>query len=206
MAPKRILDLGCSGGRLAERLRKLGHRVTGVDSVEISGVRDRVDEFVLGDLEAGVPALAGTGYDVVIAADVIEHVTRPNVLLRQMTEVLADGGEIFLSTPNFAHWYPRMRVASGLWGYDRRGILDETHLRFFSRRSLLRTVRASGLEVEELRYTGLPFDVLARDPKLTSRIARWIDRTLVALRPTLFAYQFVLRMTPHHAGSVTHHQ
>jgi 2-polyprenyl-3-methyl-5-hydroxy-6-metoxy-1,4-benzoquinol methylase len=206
VAPKRILDLGCSGGRLGERLRKLGHHVTGVDSVEIGGVRDRVDEFVLGDLETGVPALAGTGYDVVIAADVIEHVTRPTVLLRQMTEVLADAGEIFVSTPNFVHWYPRLRVASGMWGYDRRGILDETHLRFFSRRSLLRTMRASGLEVEELRYTGLPFDVLARDPKVTSRIAQWIDRTLVTLRPTLFAYQFVLRMTPHHAGSVTHHQ
>jgi hypothetical protein len=127
------------------------------------------------------------------------------VLLRQMADVLTEGGEIFVSTPNFTHWYPRVRVASGLWGYDRRGILDETHLRFFSRRSLLRTVRASGLEVEELRYTGLPFDVLAgRDPTLASRIARWVDRTLVRLRPTLFGYQFVLRMRPHHAGSVTH--
>jgi hypothetical protein len=82
----------------------------------------------------------------------------------------------------------RGRVASGPWGYDRRGILDETHLRFFSRRSLLRTVRGSGLEVEDLRYTGLPFDVLAgRDPTLASRIARWVDRTLVRLRPTLSA-------------------
>jgi glycosyltransferase involved in cell wall biosynthesis len=205
VAPKRILDLGCSGGRLAERLRKLGHHVTGVDSIEIDGVRDRVDEFVLGNLEDGIPEGAGIGYDIVVAADVIEHVPRPNVLLRQMADVLTDGGEIFVSTPNFTHWYPRLRVASGLWGYDRRGILDETHLRFFSRRSLLRTVRTSGLEVEELRYTGLPFDVLAgRDPTLASRIARWVDRTLVRLRPTLFGYQFVLRMTPHHAGSVTH--
>jgi 2-polyprenyl-3-methyl-5-hydroxy-6-metoxy-1,4-benzoquinol methylase len=202
--PKRILDLGCSGGRLAERLRNLGHSVTGVDSVEIDGVRDRVDRFVLGDLEDGVPAEAGGGYDVVIAADVIEHVSRPGSLLRQMTGVVAADGEILVSTPNFAHWYPRIRVATGMFGYDRRGILDETHLRFFTRRSLLRLVRASGLEVRDLRCTGLPFDVLAEGTSAGSRVARRVDRGLVRMRPTLFGYQFVLRLRPHAAGSVTH--
>jgi 2-polyprenyl-3-methyl-5-hydroxy-6-metoxy-1,4-benzoquinol methylase/GT2 family glycosyltransferase len=202
--PKRILDLGCSGGRLAERLRKLGHFVTAVDGAEIDGVQDRVDRFVLGDLEDGIPSEAGTGFDVVVAADVIEHVSRPGVLLHQMTEVVAPDGEILISTPNFAHWYPRARVATGLFGYDRRGILDETHLRFFTRRSLLRLVRASGLEVHELRYTGLPFDVLSQGTGTFSRVARWLDRGLVRLRPTLFGYQFVLRLRPHSAGSVTH--
>jgi 2-polyprenyl-3-methyl-5-hydroxy-6-metoxy-1,4-benzoquinol methylase len=202
--PKRILDLGCSGGRLAERLRNLGHSVTGVDSVEIDGVHGRVDRFVLGDLEDGVPADAGGGYDVVIAADVIEHVSRPGSLLRQMTGVVAADGEILVSTPNFAHWYPRIRVAAGMFGYDRRGILDETHLRFFTRRSLLRLVRASGLEVRDLRCTGLPFDVLAEGTGAGSRVARRVDRGLVRMRPTLFGYQFVLRLRPHAAGSVTH--
>jgi glycosyltransferase involved in cell wall biosynthesis len=201
--PQRILDLGCSSGRLAEQLRKLGHHVTGVDGVEIDGVRDRVDDFVAGNLEDGIPAAVGSGFDVVVAADVIEHVSRPAELLRQMAAVLAPHGEILVSTPNFAHWYPRVRVATGLFGYDRRGILDETHLRFFTRRSLLRTVRSCGLEVDELRYTGLPFDVLAERPGLPARVARRFDRLLVRLRPTLFGYQFVLRMTRHHAGSVT---
>ena len=65
LPPQRVLDLGCSGGRLAEQLRKLGHHVAGVDGVEIDGVRDRVDGFVLGDLEDGIPAAAGGGFDVV---------------------------------------------------------------------------------------------------------------------------------------------
>ena len=202
---KRILDLGCSGGRLAERLRKLGHHVTGVDGVEIDGVRDRVDEFVLGDLEDGIPVGVGSGFDVVIAADVIEHVTHPSRLLQQMTEVVAGDGEILISVPNFGHWYPRLRVASGMFDYDRRGILDETHLRFFSRRSLLRAVGTSGLEVVDMRYTGLPFDVLSRGKSLPSRIGRRLDQFLLKLRPTLFGYQFVLRARPHHAGSVTDH-
>ncbi|HVD29120.1 MAG TPA: bifunctional glycosyltransferase/class I SAM-dependent methyltransferase, partial [Mycobacteriales bacterium] len=204
-SPQRILDLGCSGGRLAERLRKLGHTVTGVDSSEVPGVRDRVDRFVRGDLEAGIPAEAGAGYDVVIAADVIEHVTRPEALLRQMAGTVAPDGEILVSTPNFAHWYPRVRVATGTFGYDRRGILDETHLRFFTRRSLLRLVKACGLEVRGLSYTGLPFDVLAEGNTGTvPRAARRVDRALVRFRPTLFGYQFVLRLRPHHGGSVIH--
>jgi SAM-dependent methyltransferase len=204
MPPKRILDLGCSGGRLAERLRKLGHTVTGVDSIEVPGVRDRVERFVLGDLDDGIPAAAGGAYDIVIAADVIEHVARPGLLLRQMGEAVGPDGEIVVSTPNFAHWYPRVRVASGSFGYDRRGILDETHLRFFVRRSLLRLVRSSGLELRELRYTGLPFGVLAEGTGVVARAARRVDRALVRLRPTLFGYQFVMRLRPRHAGSVTH--
>jgi glycosyltransferase involved in cell wall biosynthesis len=202
--PKRILDLGRSGGRLAERLRKLGHSVTGVDSVEVDGVWDRVDRFVPGDLEQGIPAEVGTGFDVVIAADMIEHLSRPGAMLRQMAKVVAPDGEILVSTPNFAHWYPRIRIASGFFSYDRRGILDETHLRFFTRRSLIRLVRAIGLEVRELRYTGLPFDVLTHDSGIVSRAMRGLDHGLVWLRPTLFAYQFVLRLRPHSAGSVTH--
>jgi 2-polyprenyl-3-methyl-5-hydroxy-6-metoxy-1,4-benzoquinol methylase len=201
--PGRVLDLGSSGGRLAERLRKLGHHVTGVDGIEVDGVRDRVDEFVLGDLEHGIPASVGSGFDVVIAADVIEHVTHPSRLLRQMADVVAGTGEILISTPNIGHWYPRVRVASGMFDYDRRGILDETHLRFFSRRSLLRAVRASGIEVLEMRYTGLPFDVLSSGNTLPSRTAGRVDRFLVKLRPTLFGYQFIVRARPHHAGSVT---
>jgi 2-polyprenyl-3-methyl-5-hydroxy-6-metoxy-1,4-benzoquinol methylase len=202
--PRKILDLGCSGGRLAERLRKLGHTVTGVDSVEVPGVLDRVDRFVHGDLDAGIPAEVGTGYDVVIAADVIEHVARPGELLRQMAEAVSPDGEIIVSTPNFAHWYPRIRVASGTFGYDRRGILDETHLRFFTRRSLLKLMRTSGLDVLDLQYTGLPFDVLAEGTGTGSRVARKLDRGLVRARPTLFGYQFVLRLRPHHAGSELH--
>jgi glycosyltransferase involved in cell wall biosynthesis len=201
----RVLDLGCSGGRLSERIRQFGHKVVGVDSIEIAGVRDRVDDFFLGDLEDGLPEAAGGDFDVVIAADVIEHVRYPERLLRQMAEVLSPTGQIVISTPNFGHWYSRGRVALGAFDYDRRGILDETHLRFFSRKSLRRTIGAAGLDLLQLEYTGLPLEVLTRDDdNWKSRGARSVDRRLVRLRPTVFGYQFVARLRPHHAGSVTH--
>ena len=204
LPPSKVLDLGCSGARLSERIRERGHQVTGVDSMEIPGVRGRLDDFHIGDLEQGIPAAAGSGFDVVVAADVIEHVRDPGRLLRQMADVLAPDGMILISTPNFGHWYSRGRAAIGTFDYDRRGILDQTHLRFFTRKSLRRLFRSNGLDVLELTYTGLPLDVLANDDRRLSRIARRIDRLLVSLRPTVFGYQFVAKLERHHAGSTTH--
>ncbi len=63
--------------------------------------------------------------------------------------------------PNFGHWYPRGRIAIGLFGYDRRGILDETHLRFFTRSTLRRLVRDAGFDVLEERATGLPLGTIS---------------------------------------------
>jgi 2-polyprenyl-3-methyl-5-hydroxy-6-metoxy-1,4-benzoquinol methylase len=198
LPPCRVLDLGCSGGLLAERVRELGHHVTGVDYVEIPGVRDRTDGFFVANLEDGIPAEVGSGYDVVIAGDVIEHVSRPLDALRSIRERLRPGGQLLLSVPNFGHWYPRIRVATGRFGYDRRGILDSTHLRFFTSRTLRRTVRAAGFDILDERATGLPLGAVgASQRSRLIRLLRRIDEFLVRLRPTLFGYQDILRLTPH---------
>jgi glycosyltransferase involved in cell wall biosynthesis len=194
--PSRILDLGCSGGLLAEKLRGTGHYVVGVDHIEVPGVRDRVDRLVIADLAHGIPEDAGGGYDLVIAGDVIEHVPQPIDLLRDIRRVLRPGGQVLLSVPNFSHWYPRTRVALGAFGYDRRGILDDTHLRFFTRRSLRRLVRATGFDVLTETATGLPIDAVGSGGSISFFIRR-IDDLFVRIRPTLFAYQYVLLLTPH---------
>ncbi|MBA3743431.1 bifunctional glycosyltransferase/class I SAM-dependent methyltransferase [Sporichthya sp.] len=196
LPPGRVLDLGCSGGRFAEMVRGLGFHVTGVDSIEVDGVRDRVDRFVLGNLEGGIPAEVGRDFDYVILADVIEHCSRPEEVLQQVADVLAPTGQALISTPNFAHWYPRTRSAFGVFDYDRRGILDKTHLRFFTRRSFLNLLRQSRYAVEEFAYTGLPFDVISDGQGKKGTVARKVDRGLVRARPTLFAYQFVARVRP----------
>jgi 2-polyprenyl-3-methyl-5-hydroxy-6-metoxy-1,4-benzoquinol methylase len=193
--PGRVLDLGCSSGLLSQRIRSLGHHVTGVDLEAFPQTLGRVDRFVPGDLENGIPAEVGRGYDVVVLADVLEHLRTPERLLSAVTEVLAPGGRVLVSIPNFGHWYPRFRTALGVFDYDQRGILDRTHYRFFTRRSLARLVKHAGFEVRRHREVGLPFDVLARqDATLTGRFLRAVDRVSVYARPTLFAYQFVLHL------------
>jgi 2-polyprenyl-3-methyl-5-hydroxy-6-metoxy-1,4-benzoquinol methylase len=191
--PARVLDLGCSGGLLDERLRSFGHHVTGVDLYELPGIRERVDRFVRADLDQGLPPnLSDAGlYDVVVAADVLEHLRAPERILDQIQAVLAPRGTLVVSVPNIAHWYPRARIALGLFDYDQRGILDSTHMRFFTQRSFLRVLRQAGFTVLRREATGLPLEVLTRGDGPVARTARTLDRIAVNLRPTLFAYQFV---------------
>lgn len=202
--PGKVLDVGCSSGLLSSQIRDMGHHVVGVDYVEEPGVQGRLDEFVSADLDEGLPDVGGE-YDVVIAADVIEHVRKPEALLVAMANKLSPSGRLVISTPNFGHWYPRMRVVSGTFDYDRRGILDETHLRFFTRRGLLRTLASARLTVEELRYTGLPLGVV--NPAAKSRVSlslTRLDGLLVRMRPTFFGYQFVAVLRPKNYDSVSH--
>lgn len=192
----RVLDLGCSGGLLAERLRAAGHHVTGVDFIEIGGARERTDRFVLADLTLGIPTEVGAGYDIVVAGDVIEHLPRPLETLQQIRPLLRPDGELLVSVPNFGHWYSRGRVLFGLFGYDRRGILDSTHLRFFTRASLRRMMTQAGYDIAEERITGLPVAAVSGVDGPRLRTIRRLDGSLIRLWPSLFGYQFVLRARP----------
>jgi SAM-dependent methyltransferase len=201
--PRRVLDVGCADGFVAEGLRERGHHVTGIDLTARPGVKARVDEFLEADLDDGLPlALADAPpFDVVLAADVLEHVRDPEALLREIHDVLATDGRLLVSVPNFGHWYPRLRVASGRFDYDRRGILDRGHVRFFTKRSFERVLHRSGWHVLRRSVTGLPFDVADRGGAggLSSRLRRTvgrIDALGVRVRPTLFGYQLLYELEP----------
>jgi SAM-dependent methyltransferase len=202
--PAKVLDLGCSDGSLAARLRALGHHVTGVDVVRHDGIEDAVDAFVQGDLDEGIPAEVGVGYDVVLAADVIEHVRDPDAMLRNIAAVLHPDGSLLASIPNIAHWYPRLRMVLGRFDYERRGILDEGHLRFFTRRSFLRRATRSGYIVDWESATGLPLEVVDRGAGDSGAVGgspvvalvRRIDRLAVRWAPNLFAYQYLFDLRP----------
>ena len=108
--------------------------------------------FVEADLNRGLPEEAGSDYRVVVAGDVLEHVVDPQQLLTDIAGRLADDGEVFVSVPNFAHWYPRAKVVSGRFDYDQRGPLDHGHVRFFTRRSFERLIEQCGLRIVERQH------------------------------------------------------
>jgi 2-polyprenyl-3-methyl-5-hydroxy-6-metoxy-1,4-benzoquinol methylase len=195
LPPSRVLDLGCSGGLVAAEARKLGHHVTGVDVLELPEVAIRVDRFIQANLDDGLPETVSAAgpFDVVLAADVLEHVRQPEKLLSDVRAVLVPRGVLIASVPNFGHWYARGRVAFGLFDYDQRGVLDEGHVRFFTRRGILRRMHNAGFSVVRYEATGLPLEIFTRSHNLAQRLATATDRFAVRARPTLFGYQFVLQ-------------
>ena len=193
--PAKILDLGCSSGLLAERLTGMGHHVVGVDLYEFPEAAERMSAFYKADLSQGVPPEVGTGFDLVLMADVLEHLSEPEVLLEQCMDLLTPEGSVILCVPNIAHWYPRTRAALGLFDYDQRGILDATHLRFFTRRTIRKLVERSRYTVRRMEPVGVPLDALGLEGT-SGRLVRLVDHFLVTLWPTMFGYQFIVEVTP----------
>lgn len=193
-----VLDVGCSDGLFAGLVRSMGHHVVGVDLVKHEGIGQRIDAFVEADLNQGLPTEAGSGYDVIVAGDVLEHVIDPDSLMADLVSRLGDDGTILVSIPNFGHWYPRLRTASGNFDYDQRGPLDRGHVRFFTRRSFERLIAGAGLRIVERRTVGSPLDVLERggNPVIgrVARAASAVDRAAVRVWPTLFGYQFLYKL------------
>lgn len=203
----RILDLGCGDGQLATLAAHKGHDVTGIDPHPPAvGDHDGV-HFIAADLDGGLPKELRDDlpFDTVVAANVLEHVRRPDNLLTELADITTPDVELIVCIPNFAHWYPRVRVASGHFDYDRRGILDSTHVRFFTRRSLLRMAARSGWRCEQVVPVGLPFEVVERGgrPGLADRLrgnVGRLDRWLCRTWPNLFAFQFVAVFSRWEAG------
>ncbi len=199
--PGRVLDVGCSDGQFGGIVRSLGHQVTGVDMTKHEGVGERLDVFVEADLNKGLPQEVGGPYDCIVAADVLEHTIVPERLLADITERLAPGGAILVSVPNFAHWYPRVRVAAGRFDYDQRGLLDRGHVRFFTRRSFERLVADCDLRPVRRAVVGTPIeDVLDRGGSMPARglvrSAELVDRVATRVWPTMFGYQFLYELRP----------
>jgi SAM-dependent methyltransferase len=158
----------------------------------------RVDRLIAADLDVGVPAEAAqeSPFDIVVAADVLEHLRSPDRLLRELHDVCTPDTVLLASVPNIRQWYPRLRIGLGRFDYDHRGILDATHMRFFTWRSFVALAYRAGWLVERRSLMGLPLEILEREggPGLKRSVAnaiRAVDGRARAVWPSLFAYQYV---------------
>jgi 2-polyprenyl-3-methyl-5-hydroxy-6-metoxy-1,4-benzoquinol methylase len=188
---ERVLDVGCSTGYLARPLVARGCEVVGIeqDPAAAQAAREVCQEVVVGDVETMAMPFAPGSFDVVLCGDLIEHLRTPEDFLARVRPLLAAGGRLVLTTPTVANWAMRLGLLVGRWRYTERGILDRTHLHLFTRATLVEALERSGYRVVDLDFTA-PVPVI-RAPAV-ERVAHAVGR----IRPSLFAYQFVVSATP----------
>ncbi|MCC6522777.1 MAG: methyltransferase domain-containing protein [Polyangiaceae bacterium] len=171
--PRTVLDVGCGIGLNGAWARRNGARVTGLElaPTALAAARTRLEEVLAVDIRdpaALARALAGRKFDVLFFGDVLEHLVDPGAVLRSLLPYLEDGGHVLVSVPNVAAWPVRLELLRGRFRYTESGILDETHLRFFTRETLTDLVGRAGLEVLRLEHNPM----LVRAAK--DLILRWL--------------------------------
>jgi len=195
--PGRALDCGCGAGANARLLRTRGWEVTGITLSP--GERERAlahcTRVALADLDAPLPEEVGGGYDLVLLSHVLEHLVRPERLLEELRRVLAPGGVVLVALPNLLFYPIRLRLLLGRFDYEREGILDETHLHFFSFASGAALLERSGLRLIEARAAGgFPLACLRR--WLPAAAVAQIDAGACRAWPGLFGRQLLYRAVP----------
>jgi len=150
----RVLDVGCATGYIGKLLAARGCTVTGIecDTDAAAAARDTgaYAEIVHMDVGESAHDLPRGPFDVVLCADVLEHIIDPVSVIRRLAVLLAPGGRMIISVPNIANVAVRIALLAGRFEYTDAGILDRTHLRFFTHRTAAGLVRDGGLHIQEV--------------------------------------------------------
>jgi 2-polyprenyl-3-methyl-5-hydroxy-6-metoxy-1,4-benzoquinol methylase len=215
--PRTVLDVGCGVGLNGAAVRRTGARVTGLEVVprSIARAEEVLDEVIAADIQSDAAVQAALGsrrFDLILFADVLEHTTDPRAVLERFLPYLEEDGQVIVSLPNVAAWTVRLGLLAGRFDYQPSGILDDSHLRFFTRASAAAMCREAGLEVlsvaqnpmlvragKELVLRALvpdgaaPTDLSASLPyKAYQILVRPLEDLVADRAPGLFAFQNVI--------------
>lgn len=188
----RVLELGCASGYLSGYMEQaLGCRVTGLefDPAAAAIAAERCSEAHTVDLDAPdslAPARASAPYDLLFAAAVLEHLKYPERLLQEAKTMLKPDARVIVSLPNIAHWGVRLRLLAGRFDYSDYGIMDRTHLHFYTAKTGRALLEDQGYIVEALHIAGSAVQ------NQLNRLARAQGRPLPApVLPGLLAYELI---------------
>lgn len=193
-AKSTVLDIGCSTGTFGERLIK--EKQCTVDGIEIDerdlkAARQKLRKVYNIQIETE-DIKVDDKYDIVFFGDVIEHLARPAQALNKVHALLKPGGRLVFSIPNITHMSVRLMLMSGKIKYGRTGLLDETHLHFYSQEEVYRVLNEAGFAVETFDYTinDIPEPVLKQELK---KLGLTADAEFIKLSQSVnaAAYQFI---------------
>ena len=197
--PGEVLEVGTATGYLSSEMAKRGCEVTGIeqDPQMAELARRHCREMIVGDIETLDLGTMGR-YDAIIFGDVLEHLRNPRAVLEKMSGLLRPGGKILISLPNVANIWVRLNLLFGRFNYSRVGILDETHLRFFTLKTAKQLASDSGLDVVSTSVTPIPLPLIMPSTSKGRPLSflHLINWGLTKIRKTLLGYQFILVCRP----------
>jgi len=182
-----ILDVGCGVGILGLHLDGKQCKVTGWD-LKLTNI-EAYEEYYVSMVERNVEkeGLGNEKYDAVVFSDVLEHLNDAEKVFRQSRDILTAGGKVILSLPNVAYFENRLRVFMGNWDYTDDGILDRTHIRFYT------------LETARYLITDAGFTIVEMEPEIPIIHSTWKRKLFSFLSgkfPSLFAIGWVFEVVP----------
>lgn len=156
LPPGKLLDVGCSNGELGRFLSALHYEVWGIDINQafIEEATPFLHKAICGDInEIDKLGLNHDYFDVVVFADILEHIVEPELCLSNAIKYLKPGGLAIISLPNIGNFKVIFDLFFGRFQYEDVGILDKTHLRFFTLSSGQELVQRCGLEIFDIRVS-----------------------------------------------------
>jgi SAM-dependent methyltransferase len=195
-----VLEIGCGAGETMSWLRSL-RPVRYAAAVELSAeagatARTVFDDVEISDIASARMAFDVDRFDLILALDVLEHLTDPDRALQALRDRLQPTGVMIVSLPNVAHYAVSVPLLfRGRWDYTDEGLLDRTHLRFFTRQTALRMVEDNGLVVARLSYNHR-YPSIFHPFGLRNQKWRWYSHRImqrILVWPShLFNYQFLI--------------
>jgi glycosyltransferase involved in cell wall biosynthesis/2-polyprenyl-3-methyl-5-hydroxy-6-metoxy-1,4-benzoquinol methylase len=157
---KHVVDFGCATGYFAQLLTQKGCTVTGVeinaDAAEVA--RQYCKDVIVADLDfvTLTDILPSQAFNLAVFGDVLEHLRDPWRILEETKDIIKPDGYVVVSIPNVAHGAVRLSLLQGKFEYDKYGLLDNTHLRFFTRETVEELFERTGYFIDASTRTVIP--------------------------------------------------
>ncbi len=183
-APGRVLEIGCASGQTLVYFKTRGANfVAGVEIVpevaRISESRKEIDRVLVGNIEKIDLGQLGEDFDLIIASHVLEHLVDPWLTLKKLKEKLKPEGQLIGALPNLRHFsvtFPLL--VRGHWQYTESGLLDWTHLRFFTRQTIQELLNTTGFQIDKI------------NPELRGPKSRVFNKLTLALFQSFLTYSY----------------
>ena len=195
---KTVLELGAASGHVTKALKSLNNVVTAVerDARFSENLSEIADEVIITDLDwlDLRERLSGRKFEVVLAGDVLEHCSKPELVLLQIHDLLTPDGYVVISLPNIAHGDVRLSLLTGTFDYSDTGLLDRTHLRFFTRNSIHTFLSQSHFQVEAVFASTASIGTTEFGPPKAEIPIEAVQ--FVQKDPDALVYQYIVKAIP----------